>query len=110
MNWRSPKLLRAVHELPCAFDFEHLCVGTVVACHSNQLRDGKGKGIKAHDFRIAAGCHNAHREIDQGTRFTKAERLEHWETAHRRTIEYLFQRGIVAVRGAAARRSPAEEE
>ena len=27
--------------------------GTIVAAHSNQIRDQKGKGIKAHDFRVA---------------------------------------------------------
>ncbi|WP_447578317.1 nuclease domain-containing protein [Achromobacter kerstersii] len=38
---------------------------TTVACHSNRLRDGKGKGIKAHDWCIAFGCGPCHWFIDQ---------------------------------------------
>ena len=95
--WRSPKLLIAVRDLDCMFDFPHQCNGPSVACHSNQLRDGKGKSIKAHDFRIAAGCPAAHYEIDQGKAFSREERIEQWEAAHRKTLEALFLRGIVRV-------------
>jgi len=42
--------------------------GTVVAAHSNSLADGKGKGIKASDFKIAALCFRCHHELDQGTK------------------------------------------
>jgi hypothetical protein len=69
--------------------------GTVVAAHSNQLRDGKGKSIKAHDYRIAALCYRCHHEIDQGAKMDKAERLEAWEEAHRKTIGWLFDRGFL---------------
>jgi hypothetical protein len=62
----------------------------VVAAHSNQLRDGKGRGIKAHDYRIAALCFGCHSELDQGKTLTKAERVEMWEEAHRKTIGWLF--------------------
>mgnify|MGYP003353935617 FL=1 len=61
--YRNKALLEAVRESPC-----QICGaedGTVVAAHSNQLRDGKGKAIKAHDFRIAALCYRCHHEIDQ---------------------------------------------
>lgn len=44
----------------CRYDKE-----TTVACHSNRLRDGKGKGIKAHDWCIAFGCGPCHWFIDQ---------------------------------------------
>jgi hypothetical protein len=73
VNWRSKKLLEACRELPCG-----LCGvedGTVVAAHSNQQKDGKGTGIKAHDFRVAAL----------------------WEEAHRKTIGWLFEKGILDV-------------
>jgi hypothetical protein len=36
-----------------------------VACHSNRLRDGKGMGIKAHEWCIAFGCEPCHWFIDQ---------------------------------------------
>lgn len=91
MNYRDARILRAVRESPC-----QMCGaqdGTVVAAHSNQLRDGKGKGIKAHDYRIAALCFRCHGEIDQGSKMTKEERVAAWEDAHRRTIGWLFDTG-----------------
>ena len=69
--------------------------GTVVTAHSNQLRDGKGRGIKAHDYRIAAMCYTCHAEIDQGATLSKAERVECWEEAHRKTIALLFESGFL---------------
>ena len=88
MNYRDARLLRAVRDAPCM-----MCGiqdGTVVAAHSNQLRDGKGRSIKAHDYRIAALCFRCHGEIDQGAKMTKEERVEAWEEAHRKTIGWLF--------------------
>ena len=95
MNYRNKKLLEAVREIPC-----QNCGtqdGTVVAAHSNQLRDGKGKGIKAHDFRIAALCYRCHADLDQGSKMSKEERKEVWEEAHRRTIGELFLRDLIDV-------------
>ena len=87
--YRNKKLLEAVREAPCmncgAQD------GTVCAAHSNQLRDGKGRGIKAHDYRIAALCYRCHSDLDQGSRMTKEERLNLWEEAHRKTVGWLFE-------------------
>lgn len=91
MNYRDARILRAVREAPCM-----MCGaqdGTVVAAHSNQLRDGKGRSIKAHDYRIAALCFRCHSEIDQGSKMTKEERVAAWEDAHRRTIGWLFDTG-----------------
>jgi len=86
--YRNKKLLEIVREAPCmqcgAKD------GTVVAAHSNQLRDGKGKGIKAHDYRIAALCFQCHYELDQGSKLDKQERRDIWDEAHRATIGWLF--------------------
>ena len=95
MNYRSHKLLETVRQFPC----QHCGTqdGTVVAAHSNQLRDGKGKGIKAHDFRIAALCYRCHADLDQGSKMSKEERKEVWEEAHRRTIGELFLRNLIDV-------------
>jgi hypothetical protein len=96
MMYRNQKLLETVREFECV-----LCGaedGTVVAAHSNQLRDGKGKGIKAHDYRIAALCYRCHMAIDQGHRMNKQEKEAMWEEAHRKTIGLLFERGKVWVR------------
>jgi hypothetical protein len=96
MIYRNQKLLEAVREFECA-----LCGaedGTVVAAHSNQLRDGKGKGIKASDAAIAALCYRCHMAIDQGHRMNKQEKEAMWEQAHRKTMLWLFERGKVWVR------------
>lgn len=87
-NYRDKKLLEVVREAPC-----QMCGikdGTICAAHSNQLRDGKGKAIKAHDFRLAALCYRCHTRIDQGADMSKEERLGAWEAAHRATIGWLF--------------------
>jgi hypothetical protein len=94
--YRNKKLLELVRQSPC-----QTCRnqdGTVVAAHSNQLRDGKGKGIKAHDYRIAALCYSCHMELDQGKSLDKAERVEIWEEAHRKTIAWLFENNYLELR------------
>ena len=72
--------------------------GTVVAAHSNWLRDGKGKGIKAHDYRVAALCFRCHSELDQGSKMSKDERRWMWEEAHRKTIGWLFENDKLEVK------------
>jgi hypothetical protein len=71
--------------------------GSTQACHSNQLRHGKGKGIKAHDWAIASLCFRCHHEIDQGNKLTKEQRREMWEQAHEDTLAMLFERGWLTV-------------
>jgi len=91
--YRNKKLLVACRDLPCQHCGHN--DGTVVAAHSNQLRDGKGRGLKAHDFRIAALCYTCHMELDQGTKLSKSLRVEMWEEAHRKTIGEMFLREII---------------
>lgn len=93
--YRNKNLLEIVRESQC-----QNCGtqdGTVVAAHSNQLKDGKGRGIKAHDYRIAALCHTCHMELDQGKNLSREQRIELWEDAHRRTIGWLFETGRITV-------------
>ena len=71
--------------------------GTVVAAHSNQLRDGKGRGIKASDYRVASLCFTCHSELDQGKNMSKQERIDVWEDAHRSTIGQLFEQGYIVI-------------
>jgi len=94
--YRDKHLLEAVRLSPC----QHCGIqdGTVVAAHSNQLRDGKGRSIKAHDFRIAALCFKCHHELDQGSKLTKDERLNMWEDAHRATVGWLFLNDLISVK------------
>ena len=61
------------------------------------MRDGKGRGLKAHDYRIAALCFKCHYEIDQGKDLSRAERLNIWEEAHRATIGWLFENDFLKV-------------
>jgi hypothetical protein len=91
--YRNKKLLEVCRQMPC----QHCGIdnGTIVAAHSNQLRDGKGKGLKAHDYRIAALCYGCHMELDQGAKMNKSERIDFWEAAHRNTIGQLFERGLL---------------
>ena len=94
--YRNKQLLELVRQLPCQNC--GLQDGTVVAAHSNQLRDGKGRGIKAHDYRVAALCYKCHSELDQGNRLSKEERVEMWEEAHRNTIGWLFENDYVNIK------------
>ena len=66
-----------------------------MAAHSNQLRDGKGRGLKAHDYRVAALCYKCHMELDQGKDMSKQERIDLWEEAYRKTIGQLFERNLI---------------
>jgi hypothetical protein len=94
--YRNRKLLEILRQSPC-----QECGrsdGTVVAAHSNQLRDGKGRGIKAHDYRVAALCYSCHMNLDQGKSLDKAERVEIWEEAHRKTIAWLFENNHIEIR------------
>jgi hypothetical protein len=94
--YRNKKLLEILRQSPCQECGRE--DGTVVAAHSNQLRDGKGRGIKADDYRVAALCYSCHMELDQGKSLSKAERVEIWEEAHRKTIGWLFETEHLEVR------------
>lgn len=97
-NYRNPALLRLAKESPRCMGCGRPNDGSVVSAHSNQYRDGHGRSIKAHDFRIAFLCtHPCHHELDQGSRWSKAERVQFFEDAHRLTIEWLFLNGHLVV-------------
>lgn len=102
-NFRSRPLLDAVRSLPCQFQIEGVCEGGVASdpCHSNFAKHGKGKSLKAHDCFVAAGCRACHREVDQGHRFNREERIELWQRAFERTLLLLWQRGLLSVRSGA---------
>ena len=71
--------------------------GTVVASHSNSLRDGKGTGIKASDAMVASLCYTCHMEIDNGKKFTREKKRDYWEEAHRKTIKKLIEEEYLIV-------------
>lgn len=98
MIFRSEPLLAAVRALPCARCGRQGCCQ---AAHSNQLRFGKGKGIKASDAAVmalcaghgSAHCHEAH---DQGGQLSKVDwwALEYFLIA--KTLMRLVRRGVLA--------------
>ena len=94
--YRNKKLLEIVRTSPCQNCGKQ--DGTVCAAHSNQLRDGKGRSLKSHDYRISALCYRCHSNLDQGYQMDKEERRELWEEAHRKTIGWLFENGYLDVR------------
>lgn len=54
---------------------------TVVPCHSNQAKHGKGMGIKAkHEFTVP-GCRACHAFIDQGNA-TREYKFSVWDRAY----------------------------
>jgi hypothetical protein len=95
MNYRNPKLLRLAQEAPECFHCQKRNDGSVVAAHSNQIRDGKGTGIKADDFRIAYLCAACHTMVDSSKKLSRFDRIQIWEEAHRRSIGWLFETGRV---------------
>lgn len=60
MNYRSPRILALAKECPKCMSCGAANDGTIVACHSNSQRHGKGMGLKAHDIPafICSGCHD----------------------------------------------------
>lgn len=95
--YRNKTILGLARLSPVCFMCDCRNDGTVVAAHSNQLRDGKGAGLKAHDYRVAYLCRSCHTEIDQGKKFGKTEKFVLWDEAHRKTIGWLFEKGYLAV-------------
>lgn len=86
------RLWNHVRALPCARCWRE---GMTEVSHSNQLADGKGRGLKSYPWRVAALCHECHAAIDQGKEYAKADRTEAWDRAHRVTLGWLFERGKV---------------
>ncbi len=88
-NFRSKKILKFAKDAPYCMACGKSNDGTIVAAHSNQLLDGKGTGLKAHDFRIAYLCSVCHFRVDQEN-ISKEIKKEIWEGAHRASIGWLF--------------------
>lgn len=99
VTWRSRRLLDLVREAPeCFACGEPNRVGNIVPAHSNQSRDGKGKGLKAHDYRVAALCNSCHQQLDQGNKWTLQEKRMVFDEAHRATIGWLIESERLIVR------------
>lgn len=97
MIYRNKKILAAARNAPICFSCGRSNDGTVVACHSNSQKDGKGMGIKASDQKVAYCCIECHNSIDGSMKLTRAEKREKWLDAHVATMAWLFESGIVDV-------------
>ena len=100
MSHRDRKLLDLAHEVEvCQFMLPGVCnIGSPDGCepaHSNNLSDGKGMGIKAHDYRHVASCHACHVEYDSGTKFTREEKREFFDNGWASTISLYFVNGWI---------------
>ena len=71
----QPCYLRLPSTFVCYMD-------TVVPCHSNQSKHGKGMGLKASDKYTVPGCGVCHRELDQGRTMTKEQKFAAWDEAY----------------------------
>lgn len=101
-NYENRKLLDLAHKVTdCTICLPGVCEGhSPHGCepaHANWQQYGKGMGLKAHDCFVAAACHSCHAELDQGLRFTKAEKLEAWQRGFERTLLIYFKSGWLRV-------------
>ena len=99
MIHRDRKLLDLAHRVnECQFQIEGVCAhysdhGCEPA-HSNELAHGKGTGLKSHDFRHVASCHNCHVEYDTG-HMPKVLKRELFRDGWERTIALYFENGWI---------------
>lgn len=97
---RSPELLRSAKGEACTLLFpgvDNHDPATVVWCHSPFIEDGKGKGLKGHDFIGAMGCQQCHDLLDQRVRrsdITFAVRQLHFLLGFKASMRRVFERGI----------------
>jgi hypothetical protein len=92
------KIRASAREQECTLQFTGVCNGrtdTTVLCHSNQLADGKGMGLKAPDTRAAYGCCACHDVFDG--RSPRPEGMTY------DSMLVLFERGVTATHAVLSR-------
>ena len=94
--FRSKKLLRSVRDLPCMSCGKE---GETVPAHANWHRYGKGAGLKAHDWAVAALCQRCHALVDgrEGI-LTLEEKHAKWHAAWIDTVQSWFEMGVIQVK------------
>ena len=103
MTYRNRKHLNLLHDVPCMCDFPHECRGLSEPMHDNSLAGGRGASFKAPDWRVAAGCHEAHNFIDgRKGGWTKDEKRSEWDRAFIKTMNWLFENEKLVVNKEAA--------
>lgn len=87
--YRDSQLLKLAQGQPCLLRIPFVCIhdqATTVACHSNQLAHGKGRGLKAHDYMSVWGCHACHSWLDQGPAL-RQEKVDAFDLGHKRQVK-----------------------
>ncbi len=89
--YRDRALLDLAKDSPCMFSIPGVCEWTpasqCVACHSNKLAHGKGRGRKADDHYTVSGCPSCHRWYDEG-KATREDKDAAFERAHNRQVNW----------------------
>lgn len=93
---RSRKLTNAAKDEDCTLNTPWCSYdpATVVACHSDWLEDGKGRGIKAHDIYIAFGCGTCHNWLGM-SHAPKDEKRDVFHRGMKKTWKRLIDRGLI---------------
>lgn len=99
---RMTPIRKAARGQDCTLQILGVCNGdpeTTVLCHSNQLSDGKGMGLKAPDSAACFGCSSCHDVLDgrapRPDGMTLEALLRHFVYARTRTHEILRQKGLM---------------
>lgn len=89
----------------CRIQIPGICNGnpeTVVWCHSNRLRHGKGVGKKSVDVFGAYGCSACHDVVDRRRNppigMARDEVEDYFQIGHDRSLMALIEKGIVTIR------------
>lgn len=97
--YRNRKLLDAARGQNCLLQIDGVCNGnpeTTVAAHSNLLRHGKGRGVKAEDCYTVWACSSCHAWLDQGNA-SRQEKEEAFLFGFERQVREWFILKIVKV-------------
>ena len=90
--YRDKDLLKLAEDQHCLLQVPNFCTGgssTIVACHSNEGSNGKGKGIKASDSDTVWGCHSCHTWLDQGTASKEEKTTLYYQAYAQQVVEWL---------------------
>lgn len=84
----------------CTLRFPGICnhdSETVVWCHSNDSKDGKGAGLKARDEEGCYGCYACHAWLDGGYagKMSRARVDQHFDVARMLSQEVLRKQGLM---------------
>lgn len=105
LKTKGPKMTpirKAARDQDCTIVLPGVCnrdPATTCLCHSNELVDGKGMGLKAPDTAAAFGCSACHDVLD-GRRprpawLTKDQVLAAFRAGIKRTHQFLRTKGLI---------------